>query len=77
MPFGSAEEAKNRFSRWQPWWPSWISDQKYFNYFDLLVSPMPPIKIQDNRSFVSGEEAKNIFLDGGHSGHLGFPSEQF
>ena len=32
-PFGSGEEAKNRFSRWPPWWPSWISDQKDFSYF--------------------------------------------
>ena len=30
-PFGSGEEAKNRFSRWQPWWPSWISDRHYFS----------------------------------------------
>ena len=32
-PFGSGEEAKNRFSRWQPWWPSWISDRHDFSYF--------------------------------------------
>ena len=29
-PFGSGEEAKNRFSRWRP---SWISDQNDFSYF--------------------------------------------
>ena len=29
-PFGSGEEAKNRFSRW---WPSWISDPHDFSYF--------------------------------------------
>ena len=29
-PFGSGEEAKNRFSRW---WPSWISDRHDFSYF--------------------------------------------
>ena len=29
-PFGSGEEAKNRFSRWQP---SWISDRRDFSYF--------------------------------------------
>ena len=22
-PFGSGEEAQNRFSRWPLWWPSW------------------------------------------------------
>ena len=32
-PLGSGEEAKNRFSRWQPWWPFWISDRNNFNYF--------------------------------------------
>ena len=26
-PFGTGEEAKNRFSRWQPWRPPWISDR--------------------------------------------------
>ena len=31
-PFDS-EEAKNRFSRWQPWQPSWISDRNDFSYF--------------------------------------------
>ena len=32
-PFGSGEEAKNRFSRWPPWQPSWISDRHDFSYF--------------------------------------------
>ena len=32
-PFGSGEEAKNRFSRWRPWRPSWISDRHDFRYF--------------------------------------------
>ena len=32
-PFGSGEETKNRFSRWQPWRPSWISDRHDFSYF--------------------------------------------
>ena len=32
-PFGSGEEAKNRFSRWLPWRPSWISDRHDFSYF--------------------------------------------
>ena len=29
-PFGSGEEEKNRFSRWQP---CWISDRHDFSYF--------------------------------------------
>ena len=34
LPFGSGEEAKNRFSRWRPPWPpSWLSDRNYFSYF--------------------------------------------
>ena len=32
-PFGSGEEAKNRFSRWWPWQPSWISDLHDCSYF--------------------------------------------
>ena len=32
-PFGSGEEAKNRFSRWRPWRPAWISDRNDFSYF--------------------------------------------
>ena len=52
-PFGSGEEAKNRF---------WISDQNDFNYFDLPVTPMLPIKVLHNRPFVSGEAATNRFL---------------
>ena len=32
-PFGSGEEAKNKFSRWPPWRPSWIYDRHDFSYF--------------------------------------------
>ena len=32
-PFGSGEEAKNIFSRWQPWRLPWISDRNDFSYF--------------------------------------------
>ena len=32
-PFGSGEEAKNRFSRWRPWRPSWNFDRNDFSYF--------------------------------------------
>ena len=32
-PFGSDEEAKNRFSKWPPQRPSWISDRNDFSYF--------------------------------------------
>ena len=35
-PFGSGEEAKNRFSRWRPWWPSWISALAYPRIISLI-----------------------------------------
>ena len=72
-PFGSGEEAKNRFLRWQPWWSYWTSNQNDLNYFDLLVTPMLPIRFQDNRPFVSGEGAKNNFK----MAILDFGSERF
>ena len=43
-PFGSGEEAKNRFSRWRSWWPSWISIGLILAIFDLQVTPMFPTK---------------------------------
>ena len=56
-PFGSGEEAENRFSRWLPWWPSWISDRNNFSCFDLLVTPKFPTQVLLNWPFGSGEEA--------------------
>ena len=48
-PFGSGEEAKNRFSRWQPLRPSWISDRHDFSFFfDLQVTLMLPSKFGVN-----------------------------
>ena len=41
-PFGSGEEAENRFSRWS----SWISDRNDFSH--LLVTPMLPTKFRVN-----------------------------
>ena len=60
-PFGSGEEAKNRFSRWRPWRPSWIFDGTILVIFDLQVTPMLPRKFGVNWPFGSGEEAKNRF----------------
>ena len=57
-PFGSGEEAKNRFSRWRP---SWISDPNDFSYFWSTSHPELPTKFRVNWSFGSGEEAKNRF----------------
>ena len=36
---------------------------------------MLPIKFHVQRPFISGEEAKHRFQDGGHGGHLGFSIE--
>ena len=44
-PFGSGEEAKNRFSRWLPWRPSWISDWQDFSYFWSTSHPNVSYKI--------------------------------
>ena len=55
LPTGSGE-AINRFSRW---WPSLFSNIRIFSYFYLLVTPMRPIKFQDNWPFISGEKAKS------------------
>ena len=31
-PFGSGDDAKNKFSGWLRWRPSWISDRNHFSY---------------------------------------------
>ena len=45
-PFGSGEEATNRFSRRPPWQPSWISDRTILATLDLQVTPMLPTKFR-------------------------------
>ena len=57
-PFGSGEEAKNRFSRWRP---SWFQIGTILAIFDLQVTMMLPTKYRVNWPFGSGEEAKNRF----------------
>ena len=57
-PFGSGEEAKNRFSRWPPWQPSWISDPNDFSYFSSISHSDASYQ---NWPFGSEEEAKNRF----------------
>ena len=73
-PFGSGEEAKNRFSRWRPQQPSWISVQNDFSYFLSTSHPNASYQISKFRvswHFDSGEEAKNRFS------RLDFQSERF
>ena len=60
-PFGSGEEAKHRFSRWQPWQPSWTFYWNNLAICDLQVALMLPTKFQVIWAFGSGEEAKTRF----------------
>ena len=48
-PFGSGEEAKNRFSRWQPWRPSWISDRNDFSYFWSTSHPDASYQVKSSQ----------------------------
>ena len=66
-PFGSGEEAKNRFSRWPP---SWFSDQNYFSY--SWSTNHPDASYQLTLRFRKRSKKKK-FQDGHHGGHFGFP----
>ena len=67
---GLGEEAKNRFSRWRP---SWISDRHDFSYF--LSTPRCFLASLESIGLSVQEKKRKIaFQDGGHGGHLGFPS---
>ena len=72
-PFGSGEEAKNRFSRWLPWRPSWFYDRYDFSYFDLLSPRCFLPSLESTGLSVQEKKRKIDFQDGGHGGHLGFP----
>ena len=66
-PFGSGEEAKNRFSRWRPFW---ISDRTILTIFDIQVTAMLPTKsagrlVQEKKRIID-------FQDGQNGGHHGF-----
>ena len=72
-PFGSGEEAKNRFSRWLPWRPPWISDWRDFSFFLIYKSPQCLLQNLESIGLSVQEKKLNIdFQDGGHGGHLGF-----
>ena len=69
-PFRS-EEAKNRFSKWQP---SSVSYQNNLSYFDLLVTQMLPIKFHTISLLFQEKKGKKIdFQDSSYDTHLGFP----
>ena len=60
-PFGSGEEAKNRFSRWLHGGHLGFPIGTSLAIFDLQVTPMLPSKFGVNWPFGSGGEAKNRF----------------
>ena len=61
-PFGSGEEAKNRYLRRPPKWPFRISPiGTILAIFYLQVTSMLSTEFQVNWPFGSGEEAKNRF----------------
>ena len=72
-PFGSGEEAKNRFSRWLSWWPSWISDWNDFSYFWSISHPNASYHVWNQLASGFRRSKKIDFQDGCHGGHLGFP----
>ena len=67
-PFGTEEEAQNRFSRWQPLQPSLISDRNDFSYFLSTVTPI----LQSVFLSVKEKMFKIDFQDGGRGSYLGF-----
>ena len=74
-PFGSGEEAKNRFSRWPL---SRISDWNDFSYFDLQVILMIPTNFRVKWPFGSGKEVKKKSLKmAAMATILDLPSERF
>ena len=69
-PFGSGEEAKNRFS----WGPSWISNQNDFSYFWDTSHPDASYEVSESTGFLVQEKKRKIdFQDGHHGSHFGFP----
>ena len=66
-PFRSGEEAKNRFSRWQP---SWISDRHDFSFF---LSKTPRCFLTSLESIGLSVQEKKRKIDFQDGGHLGFP----
>ena len=67
-PFGSGEEAKNRFPRRRPWSSFWISDQNAFNYFWSTSHPDASYQVSSQIVFsVQKKKRKIDFQDGGHA----------
>ena len=65
-PFGSGEEAKNRFSRWLPWRLSWISDWNDFSYLSSTSHPRCFLLSFQLIGLLVQEKRKTDFQDGRH-----------
>ena len=73
-PFGSGEEANNRFSRWRPWRPSWISDRNDFSFFFFYKSLSCFQPSYKSICLMRYDKLRKIdFEDGSYGGNLGFP----
>ena len=53
-PFGSGEEAKNRFSRWPPRWQSWMNN---FSFFLSTSHPDASYQVSGQLAF-QGDEVR-------------------
>ena len=77
-PFGSGEEAKNRFSRWWPWRPSWISDLNDLSYFWSTSHPDASYQVRSQLAFrFRSRSEKYIFKMAAMAAILDFWSEWF
>ena len=73
-PFGSGEEAKNRFSRWWPWQPSWVSNWNDFSYFRSTSHPDDSYKVSKSNGISVQEKTLKIDF---HAPILDFQLERF
>ena len=61
-PFGSGEEAQNRFPRQRPWRSAWISDWKDYSYFFSTSHPDASYQISSQLAFLfNRRKEKQIF----------------
>ena len=61
-PFGSGEEAKNRFSRWPPRRPTSISDRNDFSCFWSTSHPMLTTELQVNWPELSSHKSIGLLI---------------
>ena len=77
-PFGSAGEAKNRFSRWLPWRPSLISDWNDFSYFWSTSHPNASYQVSSQLAFrFRRRNEKQMFKMATMAAILDFQMERF